>query len=178
MQKESDSKLSSISKSRLALCILAKLNNLSNLCHIFYQTCLFQMKMQVYSFFSLYVLVFDICCFAFPASNPFNYVKIGIFLCRVISPKLSIHLFWVVLIQYPSYWIQKGTGAKTFKWSSNMGTVLRFEEWGVLSQLMLLGSKNVFLSDWPVVGHQVVGTPLGKNPTLSQSRNRQKETES
>lgn len=105
--KESDSKLSSISKLGLALCILAKLNNLTNVHHIFYRSCLFQTKMQVYSFLSLYVLVFDICCVAFPASNPFNYVKIWIFLCRVISPKLSIHLFWVVLIQYPSYWMQK-----------------------------------------------------------------------
>lgn len=56
--------------------------------------------------------------------------------------------------------------------------MLGFGERGALSQLKLLRSKNVFLFDLPVVGHQVDGTCLGKNPTQSQSGKRQKETES
>lgn len=59
-----------------------------------------------------------------------------------------------------------------------MGTVLGSGKRGALSQLKLLRSKNVFLSDLLVVGHQVDGTCLGKNPTQSQSGKRQKETES
>lgn len=56
--------------------------------------------------------------------------------------------------------------------------MLGFGERGALSQLKLLRSKNVFLSDLPGVSHQVDGTCLGKNPTQRQSGKRQKETES